>query len=154
MFSTANFNKIISCFLFFHQHYLQEQIPVYDQFYHSSYTPTCSHTSAPRTAVPLPHLGWCYLLKSLLCPQQHRSPAFPAASSREFRDAHDGAKQDLRNTHKMASKNHPASATLCSDWADTHPAVEPVQNRIRLKACRAGQGEYAGMGAEDWKHIS
>lgn len=31
---------------------------------------------------------------------------------RGFTDAHDGEKQDLTNAHKMASKNHPASATL------------------------------------------
>lgn len=112
MFSTANFSKIMPCFLFFHQHYMQERVPVYDQFYQSLYTPAYSHTSAPRTAVPLPHLRRYYPLQALPCPQQHRSPALAAASSRECTDAHDGEKQDLKNTYKMASKNHAASATL------------------------------------------
>ena len=124
MFSTANFSKIMPCFLFLHQHNKQEQIPVYDQFYQSSYSPTCSHTSEPRTAV-LPQPGGCYPLQGLLCPQQHHSPALA-----ESAQMHATGRSKTWGTHMKwpARTIQPQRRCGCSDWVETHPAVEPVQN--------------------------
>lgn len=51
MFSTANFSKIMPCFLFFYQHYKQEWIPVLSKPIHTNIWPQkCTQdSSAPST---------------------------------------------------------------------------------------------------------
>lgn len=152
MFSTANFSKIMPCFLVFHQHYKQEWIPVLPKLIHTNIWPQkCTQgSSAPSTPRTLLFITGSAMPTAAL---------FTSPRSSIFQEGSRMHTMGRSKTWRMHTKwpariIQPQRHCECSDWVDTHPAVEPVQNCIGLKACRAGQGEHAEMGAGDWKHIS